>query len=280
MKLGVITNSFNKPTKEAILAAKALGADGVQIYAARGDFNYETLTEAQIADYKKFLSDNGMVISALCGDLGHPGFQDEKIIPARVAATKGIVDLAVKLGTSVVTTHVGVIPEYETSPKFKMMLSALREVGDYAHERGVTLAIETGPEIATTLLKFVNCAGEGVGVNLDPANFVMVTGQDPAEAVYLLGKKIVHTHVKDGVMFQKVDPNAVYNDADVEDEIKGARFFLEVPVGEGSVNWDRYIKALRDVGYDGFLTIEREVGADPAQDIKTAIDFMKSKNMI
>lgn len=280
MKLGVITNSFNKPTKEAILSAKALGADGVQIYAARGDFDYKTLTDDEIEEYKKLLADNGMVISALCGDLGHPGFQDPAIIPERIAATKGIVDLAVKLGTSVVTTHVGVIPEYETSPKFQMMLAALREIGDYAHARSVTLAIETGPEIATTLLKFVNCAGDGVGVNLDPANFVMVTGQDPAEAVYLIGKKIVHTHVKDGVMFKKVDPNAIYNDADVEDEIKDSRLFLEVPVGEGSVNWDRYIRALRDVGYDGFLTIEREVGADPAADIRTAIDFMKKEGMI
>lgn len=280
MKLGVITNSFKKPTKEAILSAKALGADGVQIYAARGDFNYETLTDEEIEEYKKLLADNGMVISALCGDLGHPGFQNPEMNPERIAATKGIIDLAVKLGTSVVTTHVGVIPEYETSPKYQMMLAALREVGDYAHERGVTLAIETGPELATTLLKFVNCAGDGVGVNLDPANFVMVTGQDPAEAVYLIGKKIVHTHVKDGVMLIKVDPNAIYGDADVEDEIKNATFFREVPVGEGSVNWDRYVKALRDIGYDGFLTIEREVGDDPAADIKTAIDFMKAKKMI
>ncbi|MBR2467277.1 MAG: sugar phosphate isomerase/epimerase [Clostridia bacterium] len=280
MKLGIITNSFKRGTKEAILAAKALGADGVQIYAARGDFNYATLTDADVQDYKKFLADNGMVISALCGDLGHPGFQDPQKNPERIAATKGIIDLAVKLDTKIVTTHVGVIPEYETSPKYQMMLAALREVGDYAHERGVTLAIETGPELATTLLKFVNCAGDGVGVNLDPANFVMVTGQDPAEAVYLIGKKIVHTHVKDGVMLVRVDPNAIYGDADVEDEIRGARFFAEVPVGEGSVNWDRYVKALRDVGYDGFLTIEREVGEDPAADIKTAIDFMKSKNMI
>lgn len=280
MKLGVITNSFKKGTKESILAAKALGAVGVQIYAAMGDFNYETLTDADVEDYRKFLADNGMVISALCGDLGHPGFQDAKKNPERIAATKKIVDLAVKLGTKVVTTHVGVIPEYETSPKFKMMLDAMREIGDYAHERGVTLAIETGPETAPTLLKFVNCAGDGVGVNLDPANFVMVTGQDPAEAVYLIGKKIVHTHVKDGVMHIKADPNAIYFDADVEDQIKGASLFSEVPVGEGSVNWDRYIKALRDVGYDGFLTIEREVGDDPAADIKTAIDFMKSKGMI
>ena len=81
-------------------------------------------------------------------------------------------------------------------------------------------------------------------------------------------------------MLQKVDPNAIYGGADVEDEIKGARFFLEVPVGEGSVNWKRYIRALRDVGYDGYLTIEREAGEDPAEDIKTAIDFMKAEGMI
>ena len=159
MKLGIITNSFKRTTKEAILAAKELGATGVQIYAARGDFNYKTLTDADVADYKKFLADNKMEISALCGDLGHPGFQDPEKNPARIEATKGIIDLAVKLGTKVVTTHVGVIPEYETSPKYKMMLDALREVGAYANERGVTLAIETGPEIATTLLKFVNSAG-------------------------------------------------------------------------------------------------------------------------
>ncbi len=280
MKLGIITNSFKKSTKKAILAAKALGANGVQIYAARGDFDYRTLTEEDIADYKKFLSDNGMVISALCGDLGHPGFQSKEKNPERIAATKAIIDLAVKLETSVVTTHVGVIPEYETSPKFQLMLSAMKELGDYAHKRGVTIAIETGPEPATSLLKFVNCAGDGVGVNLDPANFVMVTGQDPAEAVYLIGKKIVHTHVKDGVMLMKVDPNAIYGDADVEDEIKNATLFKELPVGEGNVNWKRYIKALRDVGYDGFLTIEREVGDDPSADIKAAIDFMKSEKMI
>ena len=121
MKLGIITNSFKKGTKEAILEAKALGADGVQIYAARGDFNYETLTDADVEDYKNFLKENGIVISALCGDLGHPGFQDPEKNPARIAATKGIIDLAIKLDTKIVTTHVGVIPEYETSPKYQMM---------------------------------------------------------------------------------------------------------------------------------------------------------------
>ena len=53
--------------------------------------------------------------------------------------------------------------------------------------------------------------------------------------------------------------------------------FKEVPLGEGEVDWDAYLGALREVGFDGFLTIERECGADPTADIKTAVAFLKEK---
>ena len=58
------------------------------------------------------------------------------------------------------------------------MLKALTECGLYAKSKGVTLAIETGPEKASVLLSFLKDTKGGVGVNLDPANFTMVTGQD------------------------------------------------------------------------------------------------------
>ena len=41
------------------------------------------------------------------------------------------------------------------------------------------------------------------------------------------------------------------------------------------LDWPNYIKALKDIGYNGYLTIEREVGADPAADIAMAVDFLK-----
>ena len=53
--------------------------------------------------------------------------------------------------------------------------------------------------------------------------------------------------------------------------------FEEVPLGTGSVPWDAYLAALRDIGYKGFLTIEREVGDNPADDIGMAVDFLKEK---
>ena len=60
-------------------------------------------------------------------------------------------------------------------------------------------AIETGPELAATLKGFLDDIGTpGIGVNYDPANLVMVSGEDIVQGVYTLRDYIVHTHAKDG----------------------------------------------------------------------------------
>jgi sugar phosphate isomerase/epimerase len=280
MKIGVITNCFKKPLPECIQIAGALGLSGVQIYATTGNFSPETLTDEQKLAYKKLLADNGLSVSALCADMGGFGFERAQDNPVRIEKTKRIVDLAVEFGANVITTHIGVIPEDKTDPTYTVMLDALTECGIYAKEKGVTLAIETGPEKAKTLLAFIEDTKGGVGVNLDPANFTMVTGQDAVEAVYLLGKHIVHTHAKDGIMLNKnQNPTEVYHAFAVGgvEALNACEGFKEVPLGEGEVDWDAYLKALRDVGFDGFLTIERECGTNPQADIETATKFLKNK---
>ena len=277
MKLGVISDCFGTSVRAGIEACASLGLSGMQIYAVKGEFCPENLSEADIESLRTLLREKGLEVSALCGDLGGHGFEIASEVPTRVEKTKKIIDLALKFDTKIVTTHIGVIPEDKSSEKYQTMLGAMRELGKYASERGATLAIETGPEVAVVLNDFVRAAGDGVGVNLDPANFVMVTGQDPAEAVRILSDKIVHTHVKDGKMLKKSDPVLIYKcfaEGGIE-ALNVADFFIEVPVGEGDVNWDEYIGALREVGYDGYLTIERECGSDPAKDIKKAADFIR-----
>lgn len=37
----------------------------------------------------------------------------------------------------------------------------------------------------------------------------------------------------------------------------------------------KYTDALSKIGYNGFLTVEREVGADPVRDIAAAADYLK-----
>ena len=280
MKIGVITVCFKIPHKYCIAEAARLGLSGVQIYATSGEFSPETLTEADKAEYKRLLAEKGLVISALCADMGGFGFERAEDNPIRVEKTKRIVDLAREFGASVITTHIGVIPEDKSTERYGVMLAALTECGLYAKEKGVTLAIETGPEKAKTLLAFLEDTKGGVGVNLDPANFTMVTGQDAVEAVHILGKYIVHTHAKDGVMLDKnQNPTDVYHAFAVGgvDALNACSGFKEVPLGEGEVDWDNYLAALREVGFDGFLTIERECGDDPAADIIKAASFLKAK---
>lgn len=274
--IGVIIDSFRVDIKSAVKKAAEVGANGIQVYSTSGEMAPENLVGQKRADFRSLVADNGLVISALCGDLGGGGFTDPEKNVWKVEKSKRILDLAKELGTDVVTTHIGVVPEDANADRFKIMQEACFELSRYADDIGAHFAIETGPEKSATLKKFLDSLGStSVGVNLDPANLVMVTGDDPAGAVHNLKDYIVHTHAKDGKQNYYVDPDIIYGM--VESHIVTADSFIEVPLGEGSVNWDEYLKALEDIGYKGFLTIEREVGDDPEKDIRKAVEFLNGK---
>lgn len=272
--IGVIIDSFRKPIPEALKLAKQIGAQGIQVYATRGEMSPEELTGTKRRDFLNMVKDNGLTISALCGDLGR-GFGNAELNPGLIARSKLILDMAVELETNVVTTHIGVTPNDPEHPRYKIMQDACGELAAYADTLNAHFAIETGPETAATLKGFLDSLhSTGVAVNLDPANLVMVTGDDPANAVRTLKDYIVHTHAKDGVMLKKTDPEIIYGLVNGDPGADPA--YEEVPLGKGSVNWKEYLTALEEIGYKGFLTIEREVGSDPYADIKLASEFLRS----
>ena len=273
--IGVIVDSFRLPIPEAVKKAAEVGAKGIQVYSTRGEMAPENLNTAARNEFKKLVADCGLQISALCGDLGGGGFVHPEQNEERIEKSKRILDLAKELGTDVVTTHIGVVPNDKNHDRFKIMQDACGQLAEYADSIGAHFAVETGPETSETLKMFLDSLGSrGVGVNLDPANLVMVTGDNPANAVYNLKDYIVHTHAKDGVQNFYVDPDMVYGMVPKSGLPEGDSF-TEVPLGEGSVPWPEYLKALDDIGYHGFLTIEREVGDDPARDIIKAVNFLK-----
>ncbi|MGF6949989.1 L-ribulose-5-phosphate 3-epimerase [Neobacillus sp. B4I6] len=209
--IGIIVDSLRLPLREGLKTAKELGADGVQIYAVDGEMAPENLTSAARKDLKDYISSLGLEISALCGDLGGHGFQDQEMNPQKIEKSKRILDLAVELGTNIVTTHIGIIPEDPATRVYESMQKACDELGVYAKSLDAYFAIETGPETSLRLKTFLDTLStNGVSVNFDPANMVMVTGDDPVEGVKLLKDYIVHTHVKDGIRYKPVDPRDVY----------------------------------------------------------------------
>ncbi len=277
-KIGVMADSFRLPIRDAIRMAKELGADGVQIYAVKGEMDPDNLAVAKRREFKKFVEDQGLEISALCGDLGGHGFERAEDNKWKVPKSKKIMDLAVELGTKVVTTHIGVVPNDRSGAKYKAMKEACEELAEYGDRVGAAFAIETGPETAAELKDFLDgLNARGVRVNYDPANLVMVTGDDPVAGVEILKDYIVHTHAKDGIRKKAISPAVLYGyfaEGGVSD-LRLSDYFLETPLGEGKVDFPKYLAALRRIGYKGFLTIEREVGADPAADIARAVKFLR-----
>ena len=275
MKIGAIAESFNKPFKEAIESIAALKLDGVQMYADTKTV-FADMTATQIKEVKKIIDGAGIAVSALCGDFGCDMYYTRD--RAAIDKEKRIMEIAKALGTDIVTTHIGVVPEDFDCKQYESMHKVCRELAEFADTMGGHFAVETGPERAELLKKFLdNLGSRGVSVNLDPANLVMCAGDDPVKAVYTLKDYIVHTHAKDGKQLKAVDTRTLYCPQYYNLEPGDWGSIIEMPLGAGNVDWANYLKALEEIGYNGYLTIERECGENPAADIALAANFLREK---
>ncbi len=274
--IGVIMDSLRMDTGAAIEKAAEIGAKGMQMYATRGEHAPENMNTAQRKELLDMMKSNGLVFSALCGDLGM-GFGNKDKNPELIEKSKRILDMAKELETNIVTTHIGVVPNDPSHPRYRIMQEACFELSQYADSLDAHFAIETGPETAVVLKGFLDTLGSrGVAVNLDPANLVMVTGDDPVAAVHTLKDYIVHTHAKDGIKLLDRKPEIIYGVEIDHDEFASKEpAFAEVPLGQGKVPFPEYLNALDEIGYKGFLTIEREVHDNPVGDITLAADFLR-----
>ncbi len=173
--IGVILDSFRTDIYAALDKAAALdGVKGFQVYATGGDMAPEQMDAQKRREFRQAVADRGLVISALCGDLGY-GFTDPERNPGLIERSKRILDLAVELGTTLVTTHIGVVPQDPSDPQYGVMQEACGKLAAYADSLNAHFAVETGPETATVLGDFLDALhSTGVAVNLDPANLVMV----------------------------------------------------------------------------------------------------------
>lgn len=278
MKIGILLDSLQLELYQGLRWAADHGAQGIQFYASRGPLTPWNSTPEARKIFSRTCFDLGLEIASLCGDLGGYGFERADENPRRVERTRQIIDLALELGSSIVTTHIGVIPEDPRDPLYENLWRSLSELSQYAEKSGAVLAIETGPEPPERLASFVqSCGPKGLGVNFDPANLVMVQGCDATEAFRSLASLVVQVHAKDGQRKKPCDPKAVYS-AFAENDFSSINindYFEELPLGTGNVNFPNLIAALELSGYTGYLTIEREAGKDRLSDVAQGIRFLE-----
>jgi len=167
---------------------------------------------------------------------------------ARTAEMKEIADFANMLGCNCIGLHIGFIPHDTSDPHYAQVVAVAQELCDHCAPLGQGVHLETGQESADGLLQFISdVARDNLKVNFDPANMILYGTGEPIEAVKKVGHHLGSVHCKDA----KWAANP------------GQEWGQEVPLGEGDVDIEAYLKALQEVGYEGPLTIEREIPQEP-----------------
>ena len=182
----------------------------------------------------------------------------------REQRTIAVSDFAAIIGSPGIATHIGFVPESPQDPDYIAVRDMVRRICDHAATHGQTFALETGQEPAPVLLAFLNDVDRpNLGINFDPANMILYGTGDPIDALGILAGRIITVHCKDG---EWPDPS-----------VPGA-LGKERPLGYGTVGIGRFLSKLKEIGYAGPLSIEREA-SDPIQrmkDIESAITLLKS----
>jgi sugar phosphate isomerase/epimerase len=179
----------------------------------------------------------------------------------RVRMTREISDHARDLGLDTISAHIGFVPDDHLDPEYRALVTVMQQICDYCAGNRQRFALETGQESAPALLHFIQDVGrDNLGVNFDPANMLLYGSGEPIEALGLLGRCVIGAHAKDGTWPKR--PGELGE---------------EKPLGEGQVGVDRYVAKLKEIGYTGAITIEREIsGPQQIEDIRRAIRLLES----
>ena len=189
------------------------------------------------------------------------GVVPRKYRQQRIDNYKRASDFARRLNFPAMHTHYGFIPENPSDPEYEGVVGALRDVASHIKGNGQMMLYETGQETPITLLRAITDVGlDNQFVNLDSANLILYGKGNPVDALDVLGHLVRGVHAKDGLF--PTNPRELGE---------------EVPIGKGKANFPQLIPRLKDLGYTGPLTIEREIsGPQQFEDIKREKIYLES----
>jgi sugar phosphate isomerase/epimerase len=265
LRLGLIIGIGNDPAA-ALAKVRAIGLPTVQVYVE--EFS-DGLSTRLLQALKTFDIEATSVV------VGGPGrevwdFYDGPltigVVPratraARVARMKQGSDFAQACGIPAVQSHAGFIPENPNDPVYKETVATMQDVVAYCRTRGQNFRYETGQETPITLVRAIQDVGlDNQGVNFDLANLILYGKANPVDALEILAPYVQGIHAKDGLW--PTNPKELGR---------------EVPIGRGRVDFPRIIARLKQLNYQGAVTIEREIsGPQQIEDVRAAKAYLES----
>jgi sugar phosphate isomerase/epimerase len=251
MKLAFSTNAFKKVSLEESLQQIAdAGYEGVEIMADVPHAYPPQMSRRRVRAVVELLKNLRLEVSNInaftffaMGDTYNPSWIDPSpaVRSQRVEHTENCLRLTRDLGAKFMSTEPGgpVPAGMSRDQAMEYYRLGLQMVYPLARELGVTILIEPEPalllERRDDVLEFIGTVPHGqVGLNFDIGHFYCV-GEDPAEAARLLGPWIRHVHLED---------------------IARSREHRHLVPGHGAIDYPSVLAALRDIGYNGWITVE------------------------
>lgn len=232
------------PLARILDAAGRLGYDGVELRFLEHDdalWARPELTGRGLAETRARLRDAGLEVPCV-DSRSFFHWPDPARRAESIAECERVIALAHELGARGVRVFGDTVqPGADLESTRRWIADAMQALSDKARPAGVEVWIESHGAFAraeASLSVLDRIEGEGVGVLWDAPN-AFEAGDDPAEAVRLLGHRIRHVHLKDVRLQAGLHSRAV------------------LP-GEGEFPAARAIEALRGVGYGGWLSFEWE----------------------
>lgn len=272
IKLAFSTNAFKRYSLEdSVQEISKIGYRGIEILCDIPHAYPPIFDDKQATSLKSALASYGLQISNLnaftlyaIGNIYHPSWIDDRR-EARIQHTIDCIKLAKKIGAANLSTEPGgPIPPSSsltnTHQLEKIFLDGLTKAARVAEQENIRLLIEPEPflliENSTQFKSFVKkVSSEYVKLNFDIGHFYCVN-EDPAELVYELSDYIEHFHLAD---------------------IASNRSHNHLIPGKGAIDFRSVFKAMNDVGYRGFVTVELYPYQDnPIQAAKEAYGYLCS----
>ncbi len=252
--------------------AKELGIPSIQLHTPHAAGRTPEAAEA----FLKKLDAYGIELTCVFGGFDGESYADIPtvtrtigLVPAETRAArlkemKEIADFSRLLGCDVVGLHIGVVPHDTKSKDYADVVEVTRQLCDHAGKNEQAIHLETGQETADALLQFIaDTQRQNLFINFDPANMILYGTGEPIAALRKVGKYVRSVHCKD----------ATWSDQ------PGVTWGAEVPLGKGQVDVPLYLQTLKEIGYSGPLTIEREIPQDPERqkaEIQHAVQLLNS----
>jgi len=294
LRLAVATEDFGSPLRQAIHHAAQNPVHGLRLNA-RTEVRPDQFSATALRQLKLYVEEHRMQIAGLMYSSRHSLYDDQSL-DQRLDGIRAAMSMVGKLGTSEVLVRAGRIPDPDardpevdvnapkdddvnslrnpfsfapsaasllkpTEPsdarRFDMLCDIVNDLAAHGSHYGAVLQLQLASYDLPRIARLLSRINQGpIGLVFDPATCVM-TGKSPVPLFRDLVQRIGYVRARDA-----------------QKDVDGGG--IEIPLGDGSVDWTELMPTLVEAEFSGWVCIERTGGDQRDEDVRSAVAHLRA----